>query len=123
MRGGAVPKKKPKRYYFHWEWEEEFFFTMSYSKCVCLICQSAIAIPKKGNVERHYRTVHKNYDTYYPPKSDLRKTKLKELKSKLPGQQSFLSQVTSEAKATTEAPLRVSHTVIKHKKIETGKEM
>ena len=44
-----------------------FFFTMSYAKCVCLICQSTIATPKKGNVERHFWTVHRNYDTDFPP--------------------------------------------------------
>ena len=83
MSGGAGPSKKPKTYHFHpeweedffpeWEeyffpeWEEDFFPTMSYSKCVFLICQSTIAIPKKGNVERHFRTVHRNYDTDFPP--------------------------------------------------------
>ena len=29
--------------------------------CICLICQTSIAIPKKGNVERHFRTVYKKY--------------------------------------------------------------
>ena len=24
--------------------------------CICLICQTTIAIPKKGNVERHFQT-------------------------------------------------------------------
>ncbi|KAF7650099.1 hypothetical protein LDENG_00131240 [Lucifuga dentata] len=89
---------------------------MSYSKCVCLICQSIIAIPKKGNVERHFRTVHKNYDTDFPPKSELRKRKVRELKSQLIGQQSFFTQPNSKAKAATEASFRVSHSIIKHKK-------
>ena len=77
MSGGAGPSKKPKTYHFYPEWEEDFLFTMSYSKCVCLICQSTITIPKKGNVERHFRTVHRNYDTDFPPKSKLRKRKVK----------------------------------------------
>ncbi len=115
MSGGAEPSKKPKTYHFHSEWED-FFFTMSYSKCVCLICQSTIAIPKKGNVEQHSRTVNKNYDTDYLLKSELRKRKVRELKSQSSRRQSFFSQLTSKAKAATEASFRVCHTIIKHKK-------
>jgi len=116
MSAVAGPSKKPKTYHFHTEWEEDFFFTMSYSKCVCLICQCAIAIPKKGNVERHFRTVHKNYDIDFPPKSELRRRKVKELKSQLSGQQSFFSHLTTKAKAATEASFRLSHLIVKHKK-------
>ena len=77
MSAVAGPSKKPKTYHFHTEWEEDF----SSSKCVCLICQRAIAIPKKGNVERHFQTVHKNFDVDFPPKSEPRRRKVKELKS------------------------------------------
>ena len=86
---------------------------MSFSKCVCLICQCTIALPKKGNVERHFWTAHKNYDTEFPPKSELRRKKLKELKSQLSAQQSFFTQATSKAKAVTEASFRVSHFIVK----------
>lgn len=75
MSGGAGPSKKTKTYHFHMEWEVDFFFNMSFSKCVCLICQSTIAIPKKGNVERHFRTVHGKYNTNFPPKSEAEKEK------------------------------------------------
>ena len=108
MSGGAVPSKKPKIHHFHLEWEEDFF-SQCHSKCVCLICQSTIAIPKKGNVERHFRTVHRNHDTDFPPKSELRKRKVKELKSQLSGQQPFFSKLSSKAKAVTEASFWVSH--------------
>lgn len=41
MSAGAELGNKPKTYHFHPEWEEYFFSpTMSYSNCVCLICQS-----------------------------------------------------------------------------------
>ncbi|KAL7376443.1 hypothetical protein ABVT39_008228 [Epinephelus coioides] len=116
MSGKAGPSKKPKTYHYHTEWEEDFFYTMSFSKCVCLICQSTIALPKKRNVERHFRTVHKNYDTEFPPKSELRRRKVKELKSQLSGQQSFFSQLISKARAATEASFRVSHFIVKNKK-------
>ncbi|XP_072769214.1 general transcription factor II-I repeat domain-containing protein 2-like [Nerophis lumbriciformis] len=89
---------------------------MTFSKCVCLICQSAIAIPKKGNVEQHFRTIHGKYDTDFPLKSELRKRKVKELKSQLSGQQSFFTQQTSKAKVATEASFRVSHIIVNNKK-------
>uniref|UniRef100_A0A669C9P0 HAT C-terminal dimerisation domain-containing protein n=1 Tax=Oreochromis niloticus TaxID=8128 RepID=A0A669C9P0_ORENI len=81
-----------------------------------IICQATIAMPKKGNVERHFRTVHGKYDTTFPPKSELRKKKVKELKSQLSGQQSFFTQQTSKAKAATKASFRVSHIIVKNKK-------
>ena len=84
--------------------------------CICLICQTTIAIPKKGNVERHFRTVRKKDNTDFPPKSELRKRKVRELKSRLTRQQSFFTQWNSQAKADTETLLRVSHSIIKHKK-------
>ena len=89
---------------------------MSYSKCVCMICQSTVAIPKKRNVERHFRTVHRNYDTDFRPKSELRKRKVNELKSQLSGLQSFFPQLSSKAKTATEASFWLSHSIIKHKK-------
>lgn len=95
---------------------------MSFWKCVCLICQSTIAIPKKGNVERHFRTLHKNCHTDSPPKSELRRRKVKELKSQWSGQQSFFSQLTTKAKAATEASSRVSHLIVKNKKSFRGGE-
>lgn len=55
---------------------------------------------KKGNVKRHFRTVHKNYDTEFPPKSKQRRRKVKELKSQLSGQQSSFTQQTSKARAS-----------------------
>lgn len=81
----AGPSKKLKMYHFHAEWKGDFFFTMSYLKCVCLICQTSITIQKKGNVERYFRTLHKNYDSDFPAKNELRKRKVRELKSQFIG--------------------------------------
>ena len=71
----------------------------------CLICQTTIAIPVQGNVERYFRTVHKKYNTNLPLKSELTMRKVRELKSHL---QSFFTQQNSQAKATTSASLRMS---------------
>jgi len=67
------------------------FFTMSFSKCICLICQTSIAVPKKGKVERHFQTLHKKHENDFPARSELRGTKVKELKSPLTGQVTFFS--------------------------------
>lgn len=57
------------------------------------------------------------------PKSELRKRKLKELKSQFFGQQSFFSQLTTKVKAATEASFRVSHFIVKNKKFFQDREM
>ncbi|XP_066494918.1 uncharacterized protein [Tiliqua scincoides] len=75
-----------------------------------------ISTPKKGNVERHFRTVHGQYDTDFPLKSELRKRKVNELKSQSPGRQTFFTQHSSKAKAATEASFRVSHIIVNNKK-------
>ena len=49
-------------------------------------------------------------------KNKLRKRKVRELKSQLIGQQTFFTQQNWQTKADTEALLRVSHSIIKHKK-------
>lgn len=36
------------------------FFTMSYSKCVCLICQISTAFLKTENMERNFVTINRN---------------------------------------------------------------
>ena len=87
------------------------------------ICQTTIAIPKQGNVERHFRTVCEKYNTDFPLKSELRKRKVRELKSQLIGLQSIFTQRNSQAKADTEASLRVYHSIIKHKESFQDREM
>ncbi|MBN3296040.1 GTD2A protein, partial [Amia calva] len=47
----------------------------------CLICNAHLALAKKGNVERHFKSVHKNYDEDFPIKTELRKKRVSELKS------------------------------------------
>ena len=72
-----------------WTFLHDVIFEDKQTKSVGLIRQSTIAIPKKGNMERHFRTVHGKYDTDFPPKSELRKKKVKELKSYCPDSSHF----------------------------------
>ena len=48
--------KKIKTYHYHEEWEHDYFFIMIKNKCCCLICNNSISLPKKGNLERHFKT-------------------------------------------------------------------
>jgi hypothetical protein len=76
----SVPKKS-KSYHFHEEWEIEYLIVMVKDKCCCLICNASVSLPKKGNLERHYKALYSNkYDADFPPKSEIRNRKLKERK-------------------------------------------
>lgn len=108
--------KKAKTYHFHNEWEEDYFFTMNNSKCVCLICHVSPALTKKGNLERHFKSCHKNYETNFPPKSELRKRKVHELKSQLSAKQNLFTGAKLKSRAATIASFRVSRVLAKHKK-------
>ena len=75
-----------------------------------------MAIPKKGNLERHFKTVHKSYETDFPAKTPLRSRKVRDLKSQLAAQQSVFTRPNTKGKAATTASYRVSHVLAKHKK-------
>lgn len=108
--------KKSKTYHFNAEWEEEFFFVMMKEKCICLICQVVLAIPKRGNLERHYKTMHSTHVKDFPLKSEVRKCKLKDLKRSLSGQQAMFTRPLEQSKAATAASFKICHVLAKHKK-------
>ena len=121
--GAGSSAKKSKTYHFHSEWEEDYFFTMNTSKCVCLICHVSLALAKKGNLEMHFQSFHKKDDSDFPPKSELRKRKIRQLKAQLSSQQALFTRATSKSKAATIASFRVSPVLSKHKKtLQDGEE-
>jgi hypothetical protein len=76
----------------HDEWEIKHFFVMVKDKC-CLICKASISFPKMGNPECHYNALHNNkHDADFLPESEIRKRKLKELKSKSAPQQQLMAK-------------------------------
>jgi hypothetical protein len=89
----TVPRKS-NMYHFHDEWEIEYFFVLVKNKCCCcLICNASVLLPKNGNLERYYNALHTNkYEVDFPPKSEIHKLKLKELKSKLVAQQQLMAK-------------------------------
>lgn len=108
--------KKMKTYHYHEEWEHDYFFVMIKNKCCCLICMNSVSLPKKGNLERHFKTVHSKYEINYPHKSALRNAKISELKVCLSSQQLIFTKETLKSKSATIASLRVCHVLAKNKK-------
>nr|XP_055065219.1 general transcription factor II-I repeat domain-containing protein 2A-like [Misgurnus anguillicaudatus] len=108
--------KRAKTYHFHPEWEEDYFFVYSHLKPVCLICNATVALAKKGNLERLFKTVHGSYERDFPAKTPLRATKVRELKAQLAARQSIFTKPKTQSKAATIASYRVSHVLAKYKK-------
>jgi hypothetical protein len=48
-------------------------------KC-CLICNTSVTMPKKGNLERHFNKMHDKYESDYPLNSSVKNKKFQELK-------------------------------------------
>ncbi|KAL1492435.1 hypothetical protein ABEB36_010687 [Hypothenemus hampei] len=116
MSHPAINIKKPKTYHYHDEWEEEFFFAMKNNKCICIICLLSVALPKRANVERHFRTVHKQYENNYPLGTEIRKAKVKQLMMQLSMQQSYFMRSNTKSKSATMASFKVAEILTKHKK-------
>ncbi|XP_067126719.1 general transcription factor II-I repeat domain-containing protein 2-like [Centruroides vittatus] len=116
MNKPSTGRKKIKTYHYHSEWEEDYFFTMMKDKCVCSICNATVDLPKKANVERHFLTVHKNYEEDYPRGTALRKAKMQQLKAQLTAQQSSFFKYNTNSKTATIASFKVADTLIKHNK-------
>lgn len=70
-----------------------------------------MAIPKKGNLERHFNTIHSKYQTDFPPNSEIRKSKLQALKSQLTVQENMFSRPIEQSKAATEASFQISYRI------------
>lgn len=85
-------------------------------RCVCLICNSSVALPKRANVERHFKTIHAKYATDFPFGSENRKRKVRELKGSLSAEQSVFTKPESKSKAATLASFAFTDILIKRKK-------
>ena len=81
-----------------------------------LICHATVGVSKKRNAERHFVTLHKNYDTKYPSDSAVRREKVKQLKSELQAQQDTFRKPLAKAKASTVTSFSVAHVRTKEKK-------
>ena len=111
-----MAEKRKRTYVFNDGWEEELFFTFFKDKCLCLICGTTVAVTKRHNVERHFKTCHKNFDVNYPPGSALRTEKAHGLKASLDKQRTFFTKPMKKSQNATEASFRAAHFLIKNKK-------
>lgn len=110
------PSKRQRTYNFNTDWEESYCFVNLKNKCVCLLCGSSIAVPKKHNVERHFQTNHGTFNVNYPLKSEVRKKKMCNLKSSLTAQQTVFTRHVENSKKATIASFKISHMLAKKKK-------
>lgn len=108
--------KKPRKYYFNTEWEEQFCFVEYNGKCICLLCNASVAVPKKSNTERHFQTMHSSFNSSFPLNTDIRKKRIAELKTVLTKQQNVFTRPVQLSKNATIASLKVSHLFAKKKK-------
>ncbi|KAE9521271.1 hypothetical protein AGLY_018334 [Aphis glycines] len=109
------PNKKCKTYHFNQEWELEFFFVDIKGKCVCLLCRDTLSIFKRGNIERHYRTKHADFDLKFPTDSSLRQDKQKTMKLKLNQEQSDFKNPNKLAQNVTIVSFKVAYLLAKKK--------
>jgi hypothetical protein len=71
------------------------------------LCRSTVSATKKHNVERHFKTNHKDFDTKFPLSSDVRKKRMCDLKSELSFQQSVFTRTVQQSKKCTLASYKV----------------
>ena len=96
---------------FQEKWEELYFVTAVGDISHRLICQKNIAVMKEYNMRRHYQTMHKDeYDGY---KGEVRKEKLKGMKSSLCKQRSMLANINLSNKNAVRASFALSEMIAK----------
>ncbi|KAL0161498.1 hypothetical protein M9458_045223 [Cirrhinus mrigala] len=103
---------------FKIEWTEKYAFVLPVGsrKPMCLICNETVAIIKSGNVKRHYETKHAHFEQNYPQNTELRTTKINQLKSSYEATSSVIVRSATQQERATEASLRVAWVLGKNKK-------
>ena len=114
---------KRKRYYFNEEWELTYFCAMVNDKCTCLICNASLALPKKGNVERHFMTRHAKYNEKFPLGCEAREMKVNALKSNSHGLKRNLKKFCTSSKTATAASFKASFFLAKKGKAFSEREL
>lgn len=111
-------KKKEENRIFNDEWMREFFFILperSNAKPTCLICSRTLASVKKHDIRRHYTKTHQTFEQKYPIGSKERVEKLALLVKSHEYSTRIIVKSTTLQEKTTEASLRVSWILNKHK--------
>jgi len=101
---------------FNSSWEVEYLFAMPNDKSICLICHSVVAVAKEANLQRHYTTMHSDFEKNYPSGSKVRDDKLSSLKGNLLNQQNSFKRMMKATDCVTEASLQISWVLAKKQK-------
>ena len=91
-------------------------FALSNDKLVCLICQNSISVLKKANLQRHYTSMHGDFDKHYPIGTKVREDKVVALKKNLHGQQGVFRRLLSSSDCATEVSVKISWVLVKKQK-------
>ena len=78
-----------------------------------IICLSSLALLKRANVERHFRTVHKQYENNYPFCVELRKIKVQ---IQWHNYAIFCERLSTKSETDIMASFNVADILLKHKK-------
>lgn len=113
--GVTLPNKKRKirsiqgeHRKFQDKWTDKFLFVLHSMNPLCLICKQTRAGFKRGNLVRHFKTVHPKCNESYPPGSELRKKKITQLTASLCEQQNLTHRTTSTAERLSEASYEIA---------------
>lgn len=125
---GAPPEKKRKEENrkFNSEWTDQFCFFMpegSNAKPLCLICNRTVSSMKRHDIKRHHTTTHPTFEQKYPLDSKDRADKIASLLRSHSHSTRIMAKATTLQEKTTEASLRVSWILNKHKMPYTSSEV
>lgn len=94
---------------FQAEWERDFFFTKGKKEgtALCLICRETVHGNKCYNFNRHYTSIHSQFEEKFPKKSKIREEKLQSLKKSFACERSTLFNAMNKNELTTKASYQV----------------
>ena len=98
---------------FQARWEMQYFFKEVKGKCVCLICNETVAVVKEYNVQRHFETKHKKYESCTGAE---REQKVKQMTATLQAQQNCFLRANKAQESATVASYEVAQLIAQHGK-------
>lgn len=87
------------------------------------VCGASVVLGERANLERYWKALHKNHESDCLAMSELRKQKVKDLRSGLEAEQTIFSRSTKQSKAATVESFKIIHILVKHKEtFEDGRQ-
>ncbi|KAL4100860.1 hypothetical protein QTP88_020889 [Uroleucon formosanum] len=95
---------------FQAEWEGDFFFTKGKKEgtALCLICRETVHGNKRYNLNRHYTSIHSQFEEKFPKKFKIREEKLQSLKKSFACERSTLFNAMNKNELITKASYQVT---------------